>query len=146
MFPIIAIVSAISAAVSVYKGSSWAADKVTAMQDAQPAAGKADGTSKPDAKASPFEQALAAQAAGQALPSAGNAAPSTAASTPIVQTAYGTNYDSLTRIQAGIAAYGHVGERRDNHTGPTQPPATAEDPIPPVAVSSPGSVAVSQAA
>jgi hypothetical protein len=118
MFPIVAIIGAISAAVSVYKGADWVAEKVASAHDAASADGKTNTASKTDTKASPFGQALAAQAAGQAVP-AGQIGPSAGSAAPtVIQTTHGTDYNALARIQAGVAAYDHIGEHRSTHASP----------------------------
>jgi hypothetical protein len=119
MLPLIAIGGAISAVASVIKGVSWVADQLGSSKAATAAADKA--------KIAPFEAALAAQAAGQTVPGSGGTA-ALPANTPapigIVPTTHGTDYDTLARMQAGFAAYNHIGEHRANHAGADNKTAT----------------------
>ncbi len=133
MFPIIAIAGVIGAVASVAKGADWAAEKLAAIRADRTPAEKTSGNAKLDAAKSGFEQALAAQAAGQAMPSSAVAASGKTAPAAVVPVSHGTDYDSLARIRAGVAAYGHVGERREDHGWPTRPPSSTEDRLPPVA-------------
>jgi hypothetical protein len=122
MFPIIAIGGAISAVASVIKGVSWLSDKL-GSSTAAAASGKAGVKSATEAKVSPFEDALAAQAAGQTVPGSG-AGNATAGNPPLyamVQPTHGTDYDTLARMKAGMAAYGHIGEHHGNHPGAGKP-------------------------
>jgi hypothetical protein len=118
MFPLIAIAGAISAVASVAKGASWLSAHVGSSKTAS-AGGNAEVKSQTSAKASPFEAMLAAQAAGQTLP--GNAAGASlakgATQSAMVPPIHGTDYDTLARMKAGMAAYSHIGERHGNHAG-----------------------------
>lgn len=135
MFPLIAIGGAISAVASVIKGASWLSDKLGSSQAAGAAGAKPGAKAQTDAKFAPFAAALAAQAAGQTLPgsSSGAATGQISATSAAVPLMHGTDYDSLARMQAGMAAYSHIGERHGNHSGAATPPVTGDDR--PVAVS-----------
>ena len=117
MLPLLAIGGVIGALMSIGKGASWVADQLAPAHDATATADKSAATPQ-TAQAAAFETALAAQAAGQTVPGANNAVqPPSAApamsslSGSIIQLTHGTDYDVQARIQAGIAAYGNVGER-----------------------------------
>jgi hypothetical protein len=118
MFPIIAIGGAISAVASVIKGASWVSDRLSASGSAS-TGGKDAAKPTAAAKASPFEAALAAQAAGQTLPgsSTRSAAAASAAQAATVPPGHVTDYDTVARMKAGMAAYTHIGERHGNHAG-----------------------------
>jgi hypothetical protein len=126
MFPIIAVAGAISAAASVIKGAAWLADQFDSTKAAA-ADGKTVAKPRTEAKVSPFEAALAAQAAGQSVPGRGADAAPAKNSTPFVMArpANGIDYDSLARMQAGLAAYGHVGDRHGQD--PREPSGRGED-------------------
>jgi hypothetical protein len=117
MFPLIAVGGAIGAAFSIAQGASWLADKLGSDKAATSAGGKADARPQAVAKGSAFEAALTAQAAGQVLPAgSGNpVATGIPSSAALIQPPHGTDYDALARMKAGILAYGHAGERRDDH-------------------------------
>lgn len=113
MFPIAIIAGVIGAVVSGAQGASWVSDHLDSSKAAASAGGKSETTSQTDAKSSPrFEAALAAQVAGQSVP-ASKAVTSTQSSVPVSQ--IGTDYDTLERTKAGIAAYSQVGEHRNSH-------------------------------
>jgi hypothetical protein len=40
---------------------------------------------------------------------------------------HGTDYDSLARMKAGMAAYSHIGAHRGNHPGVANPPGTGDE-------------------
>ena len=143
MLPILVVGGVIGAVVSAIQGASWISDQV-GPSNAASAGGKSAPKSSAEAKTSPFETALAAQAAGQTLPTtpatmtqaiAPTAAPalanvavpaiaSTAAAASLLPATHGTDYDALARMKAGITAYSHVGEHRANHPGATKPKGT----------------------
>ena len=154
MFPLIAIGGAIGAILSTIKGASWVSNQIDAAKGAD-ATATSDKQSQ-TAGAASFEKALAAQAAGQSVPTAAGNAPAAAAPAPavaapapasaaapaptptpapagILAAAQGTDYASLARMQAGIAAYGSVGEHRGHHSGHPRPPAPGDDTMAPVA-------------
>jgi hypothetical protein len=119
----------IGAVVSAIQGASWISDQV-GPSNATSAGGKAAPKSSADAKASPFEAALAAQIAGQTVPASAN--PVVAASTPALSAVmppltHGTDYDALARMKAGVVAYSHIGEHRANPTGTGSSPGAAGD-------------------
>jgi hypothetical protein len=131
MFPLIAIGGAISAAASVIKGASWLSGKLGASQAAASAGGKPDVKQQAVARFSPFEAALAAQAAGQTLPGSGigTAAANTPIATAAVPLIHGTDYDTLARMKAGMAAYSHIGEHHGNRAGAAKPPGDNDKPV-----------------
>jgi hypothetical protein len=117
MFPLIAIGSAIGAVVSIVQGVNWLSDQLGSSKATGSTGGKADTKVQEASKVSPFEQALAAQVAGQPVPGTGNNVPASQTS-PIAQgilqataapSMHRTDYNSLARMQAGIAAYGSIG-------------------------------------
>ncbi len=125
MVPILAIASVVSATAAVIKGAVWLADQISSDGKAGPVADK--GAPKPgDAAASgPFQAALSAQMAGQTMPGAPTVPPVSGAPTapgaPVsadatVATLQLSKDDVRARVQAGMTAYGRVGER---HTEPT---------------------------
>jgi hypothetical protein len=116
MFPLIAIGGAIGAAFSIAQGTSWLADKLGSAKATTPAGGKADARSQVPAMAPQFEAALAAQAAGQVLPT-GAATTGLSTSVAMLPTGHGTDYDALARMKAGILAYGRAGEHHGDHPG-----------------------------
>jgi hypothetical protein len=128
MFPLIAIAGVISAVASAAKGASWLSDKVNPTGTAAASGGKTGVKPPTDAKVSPFEATLAAQAAGQTLPgsSTGTVVATRPMTSPMVPPIHGTDYDSLARMQAGLTAYGQIGQHHGNHAGSAKPPG-AED-------------------
>ncbi len=157
MFPLIAIGGAIGAIMSAIKGASWVSNQLDAANGAE-ASATSDKQSQ-TANAAPFEKALAAQAAGQSVPAAATTAPAAAAPAPlaaaptptlapagilaaaptptlapsgILAAAQGTDYTWLARMQAGIAAYGSVGEHHSHHAGHPRPPAPGDGTMAPV--------------
>jgi hypothetical protein len=127
MLPLIALGGVISAVGSVIKGASWLSDKLSSTS--APAASAVNPAAKTDAKFSPFEAALKAQVAGQTLPgsSAGATAATSLTSSSAVPLTHGTDYDSLARMQAGMAAYSQIGEHHGNHPGAANPVGTIDD-------------------
>lgn len=109
MFPIVAIGGVIGAVFSIAKGASWLADQLDTSNKGASVGSKPGPKTATEAKASPFEAALAAQVAGQKAPVATTTVPS---GLPPVG---GPDYDALARMKAGIFAYNHVGEHRDGH-------------------------------
>src|SRR5438874_10313878 len=112
MFPLIAIGGAIGAALSVAQGASWLADKLGSTKATASPGGKADAQAQ--ALSPRFEAALAAQAAGQVLPT-GAATTGLSASVAMLPTGHGTDYDALARMKVGILAYGRAGEHHGEH-------------------------------
>jgi hypothetical protein len=122
MFPIAIIAGVIGAVVSGAQGASWLSDHLDSSTASASAGGKSDATAQTSAKpASPFEAALAAQVTGQSVP-ASTAVTATKSGVPVSQ--LGTDYDTLERTKAGIAAYSQVGEHRNSHA--KQSTATAD--------------------
>jgi hypothetical protein len=123
MLPLLAVGGVIGAVMSVAKGASWVSDQLGLTSSATSAGGKAQpkpGTTGNTASVSQFEATLAAQVAGPSVPAS---TPNLASVTP-VQPQYGTNYDALARINAGVSAYNHIGEHRDHQT---QPPSADDN-------------------
>jgi hypothetical protein len=127
MFPLIAIAGVISAVATTIKGASWLSDKVGSSQAAPSAGAKAGAKAQTDARSSAFEAALAAQAAGQTVPGSGSgtAAGTIQPSSAAVPLIHGTDYGSLARMQAGMAAYSHIGEHHGNYPGAANQPGNA---------------------
>ena len=125
MFPILAVASVVSATAAVIKGAVWLADQVSNDSKATPVADK--GPPKPgDAAAGPFQAALSAQMAGQDMPSGPASSPVSGSTGSVgasvsadstVATLQLSKDDVRARVQAGMAAYGRVGERHEDHTG-----------------------------
>jgi hypothetical protein len=129
MFPLIAIAGVISAVATVAKGASWISDHVGPANAAAASGGKAAVKPPTDGKVSPFEATLAAQAAGQTLPgsSTGSAAATSPMPSSMVPPIHGTDYDTLARMRAGLAAYGQIGQHHSGHTEAAKPPGAADD-------------------
>jgi hypothetical protein len=117
MLPLLVVGGIIGAVVSAVQGGSWLSDKVDASNNSASVGGKASATPATDTKTSPFAAALAAQVAGQSMPASPAVAP---VSSIVPPSQYGTDYDALARMNAGLVAYNHIGEHHGNHT--KQPP------------------------
>jgi hypothetical protein len=130
MFPLVAIGGVIGAIVSVAKGASWLSDQLGSTKGTGSVGGKTEVKPGSDAKASSFQAALAAQAAGQSVPPSASTAPTTlpaaASSAMLPAQQHGPDYDAIARMKAGIFAYSHVGEHRDGHDKATQPSSGAD--------------------
>jgi len=111
MLPLLAIGGVIGAVMSVAKGASWLSDQLGTTKGAASAGGKAAPPAATASK-SQFDAALAAQVAGQSVP----IQPSTP--TAALPQQHGTDYATLGRLRAGVAAYSQVAEHRDNHPKP----------------------------
>jgi hypothetical protein len=107
MFPIAIIAGVIGAVVSTAQGASWVSDQVNSSTGTVSAGGKTEAKAQTATSTSPFEAALAAQVAGQSVQASPAVTTSSSNVTPSQQV---TDYDTLQRTQAGIAAYGRVGE------------------------------------
>jgi hypothetical protein len=123
MLPLLAIGGVIGALFSIGKGAHWVADQVTSSGEGSASADKSSATPQ-SAQAAAFSAALAAQGAGQTVPGAAGAAqassaavPAVASSSSIIGLPHGTDYDTLARVQAGIAAYGKVGDGHGARNG-----------------------------
>jgi len=112
MFPLLAIGGVIGAVVSVAKGASWLSDQLDSTKNAASAGGKLESRPANEAKTSPFEAALAAQVAGQSLPTSTATPSAQVASVTAMQ--HGTDYDALARMKAGAFAYSHLGEHHSH--------------------------------
>ncbi len=121
MFPLIAIGGVIGAVMSIAKGAAWVADQLDSGKSTTSVGGKGDGKPVTDAKASPFAATLAAQTAGQTMPS--SAIP--AVSPALIPQTHGADYDMLARMKAGVIAYANVGQHHSNH--PKSSSATSDD-------------------
>ncbi len=108
MLPLLVVGGIIGAVVSAVQGGSWLSDKVDASSSSASVGGKASAKPATEAKASPFEAALAAQVAGQSVPVSAPAP----ASVPVL---HGPDQDALARMNAGMVAYNHIGEHRSHH-------------------------------
>ena len=126
MFPILAIASVVSATAAVIKGAVWLADQMSNDDKAAPVAEKGAAKSGDAAASGPFQAALSAQMAGQTMPGAPTVppvsgsptTPSAAVSTDAtVATLQLSKDDVRARVQAGMTAYGRVGERHAEPTG-----------------------------
>jgi hypothetical protein len=114
MLPLIALAGVIGAVMSVAKGAAWASDQVDSTKGAASVGGKGGAKTQIDAKSAPFADALAAQVAGQSMPASPAATPM-----PInLPPSQGTDYDALARMQAGLAAYNHIGAHHGDHPKP----------------------------
>jgi hypothetical protein len=130
MLPLVAIGGVIGAVMSVVKGASWLSDQLGSGNTAS-VGGKGDAKAATGAATSSFETALAAQAAGQTVPTgiAGAAASGSASavsptlSASMVSATHGVDQDALARMNAGIAAYSHIGQHHAKHPAGTAKPA-----------------------
>ncbi len=120
MFPLVAIGGVIGAVMSVAKGASWLSDQIS-DKGAASAGGKTAPTKLTEAQASSFAATLAAQTAGQSMPtSTANPAPAMMAS---VQ-ATGPDENAAARAKAGVLAYSHIGEHHGHRAGAIGHPAS----------------------
>jgi hypothetical protein len=129
VFPLIAIAGVVSAVVSVAQGTSWLSGKINPANAGATSGSKAAAKPPADAKVSPFEATLAAQAAGQTLPGSrtGTVAAMSPMASSMVPPIHGADYDSLARMKAGLAAYGQIGQHHGNHTGSAKPSGAEDD-------------------
>ena len=116
MLPLLVIGGVIGAIASIAKGGSWLSDQISGSDGTASAGGKGGLAPLTEAQLSSFAATLAAQAAGQGVPTSALATvtPPAPASTMIPQL-HGTDYDSLARLQAGTFAYSHIGEQHKHH-------------------------------
>ena len=124
MLPIMIVGGVLGAVISAVQGGSWLSDHINSAQSSASVGGKGTTGTQVDAKASPFESVLAAQAAGQTLPASTDTPPAASLPTPaatLVQPTHGTDYTSLARLNAGITAYHHVGDHHGKHPAATSP-------------------------
>lgn len=126
MFPILAIASAVSATAAVIKGAVWLADQLSSDGKAGQVAEKGVPKSGDAAVSGPFQAALSAQMAGQTMPGAPTVSPVSVAPSPpgaavsadaTVATLQLSKEDVRARVQAGMTAYGRVGDRQPEHRG-----------------------------
>jgi hypothetical protein len=115
MFPIAIIAGVIGAVVSRAEGATWASQHLGSSKSSS-VGSKTAASVEADAKATPsFEATLAAQVTGQSVPTSTTSALS--ATSTVAATQQLTDYDTLARTQAGIAAYTQVGEHHNSHAG-----------------------------
>jgi hypothetical protein len=120
MLPLLVIGGVIGAVASIAKGGSWLSGQVSDANGSASAGGKGGLTPLTEAQMSSFSAALAAQAAGQGVPTSTLATASPAPASSMIPQLHGTDYDSLARLQAGTFAYSHIGEQHKHHAGQTQ--------------------------
>jgi hypothetical protein len=115
MFPIAIVAGVIGAAVSVAQGASWVQNHVGPSGSASSVGGKSDATSQTSGSTSAsFDAVLAAQAAGQSVPTSTTSTPVSTSSALTTQAHQLTSYDTLERTKAGVAAYSHAGQHRNS--------------------------------
>jgi hypothetical protein len=132
MLPLVAIGGVIGAVMSVVKGASWLSDQLGSSNTAS-VGGKGDAKAATGASTSPFETALAAQAAGQTVPTGTTSdapAASPTLSPSMVTATHGVDHDALARMNAGLAAYNHVGQRHGKHPGGAAKPSGTVSDVP----------------
>ena len=125
MLPLLLIGGVIGAVASIAKGGSWLSSQVSDANGSASAGGKGGLTPLTEAQSSSFAATLAAQGAGQGMPTStlatASPAPSSAPSSAMIPQLHGTDYDSLARLQAGTFAYSHIGEQHKHHAGEAKP-------------------------
>jgi hypothetical protein len=121
MLPLLVIGGVIGAIASIAKGASWLSDQVGASDGSASAGGKGGLTPLTEAQSSSFAATLAAQAAGQGVPTSTLATATPAPASTMIPQLHGTDYDSLARLQAGTFAYSHIGEQHRHHGGGAKP-------------------------
>jgi hypothetical protein len=125
MLPLVAIGGVVGAVMSIAKGASWLADQVS-DKGAASAGGKTGPKPLTEAEASAFAATLAAQGAGQTLPT-GTAIPSTvvspATSVAVAPQMFGPDENAAARAKAGVLAYSHIGEHHGHRAGAIKSPA-----------------------
>lgn len=121
MLPLLVIGGVIGAVASIAKGGSWLSSQVSDANGSASAGGKGGLTPLTEAQMSSFSATLAAQAAGQGVPTSTSATASPAPASSMIPQLHGTDYDSLARLQAGTFAYSHVGEQHKHHAGEAKP-------------------------
>jgi hypothetical protein len=121
MLPLLVIGGVIGAITSIAKGASWLSDQVGGSDGSASAGGKGGLTPLTEAQSSSFAATLAAQAAGQGVPTSTLATATPAPASTMIPQLHGTDYDSLARLQAGTFAYSHIGEQHRHHGGGAKP-------------------------
>ena len=116
MLPLLVIGGVIGAIASVAKGGSWLSEQISSSEGSASAGGKGGLTPLTEAQSSSFAATLAAQAAGQGMPTSTLATATPAPAPSMIPQLHGTDYDSLARLQAGTFAYSHLGEQH-KHRG-----------------------------
>jgi hypothetical protein len=117
MLPLLVIGGVIGAVASIAKGGSWLSSQVSDANGSASAGGKGGLTPLTEAQMSSFSATLAAQAAGQGMPTSTLATVSPAPASSMIPQLHSTDYDSLARLQAGTFAYSHIGEQHKHHAG-----------------------------
>ena len=117
MLPLLLIGGVIGAVASIAKGGSWLSSQVSDANGSASAGGKGGLSPLTEAQMSSFSATLAAQAAGQGMPTSTLATASPAPASSMIPQLHGTDYDSLARLQAGTFAYSHIGEQHKHHAG-----------------------------
>jgi len=120
MLPLLVIGGVIGAIASIAQGGSWLSDQISGSGAAASAGGKGGLTPLTEAQSSSFAATLAAQAAGQGVPTSALATATPAPASSMIPQLHGTDYDSLARLQAGTFAYSHIGQQHKHHAGQTQ--------------------------
>jgi hypothetical protein len=121
MLPLLVIGGVIGAVASIAKGGSWLSSQVSDANGSASAGGKGGLTPLTEAQMSSFSATLAAQAAGQGMPTSTLATAAPAPASTMIPQLHGTDYDSLARLQAGTFAYSHIGEQHKHHAGEAKP-------------------------
>jgi hypothetical protein len=121
MLPLIAIGGVIGAIVSAAKGASWLSDQVNGSTKSASAGGKGGLTPLTEAQTSSFAATLAAQGAGQGVPSSALATAAPAPAPTMIPQLHATGYDTLARLQAGTVAYSQIGQHNSHHAGAVKP-------------------------
>ena len=121
MLPLVAIGGVIGAIVSVAKGASWLSDQISGSDKSASAGGKGGLTPLTEAQKSSFAATLAAQGAGQGVPSSTLATAAPAPAPAMIPQLHATGYDTLARLQAGTAAYSQIGQHTNQHAGAVTP-------------------------
>ena len=120
MLPLLVIGGVIGAVAYIAKGGSWLSSQVSDANGSASAGGKGGLTPLTEAQMSSFSATLAAQAAGQGVPTSTLATVSPAPASTMIPQLHGTDYDSLARLQAGTFAYSHIGEQHKHHAAQPQ--------------------------
>jgi hypothetical protein len=121
MLPLLVIGGVIGAVASIAKGGSWLSSQVSDANGSASAGGKGGLTPLTEAQMSSFSATLAAQAAGQGMPTSTLASASPVPALSMIPQLHGTDYDSLARLQAGTFAYSHIGEQHKHYAGESKP-------------------------
>jgi hypothetical protein len=121
MLPLLVIGGVIGAITSIAKGGSWLSEQVSGSGGSASAGGKGGLGPLTEAQSSSFAATLAAQAAGQGMPSSALATAAPAPASSMIPQLHATDYDSLARLRAGTFAYSHIGEQDKRHAAAVKP-------------------------